>query len=47
MTVNMDKTFSQHVHRCAEVEVTAKQVKTVEEKYKYKSDFYPRKFKTE
>ena len=46
MPVSLPKTFSQHVHKRSKLTVTAK-AKAAEQRYKFKCDFCPRRFKTE
>ena len=46
MEVNMDKTFSQHVHKREDITVTAEETKKAELEYEHKCDFCPRRFKS-
>ena len=47
MNVSLPKTFSQHVHKRSKLTVTTDEAKAAEQRYKYKCDFCPRRFKTE
>ena len=46
MVVNMQKTFTQHVHERKEITVTKEEVMAVEAGYEHKCDFCTRRFKT-
>ena len=48
MNVSMPKTFTHHVaNKCDKLKVSADEPKTSEQRYKFKYDFCPRRFKTE
>ena len=47
MNVSLPKTFSQHVHKRSKLKVTADEAKAAEQRYKFKCDLCPRRFKTE
>ena len=47
MTVNMDKTVSQHVHKREAIKATSEEAKAVEIKYQHQCDFCSRRFKTQ
>ena len=46
MHINMDKTYTQHVHRRAKIKITQEEARAVEEKYDHKCDFCIRRFKS-
>ena len=47
MHVSLPKTFTHHVHKRDKLKVTAAEAKAEENKYKFKCDFCPRRFKTD
>ena len=47
MHVSLPKSFTHHVHKRSKMTVTADEAKAAEQRYQFKCDYCPRRFRTE